>query len=72
MEVVLAIVTVFFVGAMIIVAKESGEFSTKRDDDKGEWIVYFEDGTFETYDSYKEANDRYNSCSMATKLGTIK
>lgn len=72
MAIIFVILTVFFVGAMIVAAKEGGEFSSKRDDNKGAWIVYFEDGSIETYDSYKEANDRYNFCSTATKLGTIK
>ena len=72
MAVIFVIATLFFVGVAIIAAKENGEFSSKRDDDKGKWIVIFEDGIIETYDSYKEANDRYNSCEAARHLGTTK
>ena len=72
MAVIFLIATVFFILVVIEVERENGGFSSKRDDDKGKWIVIFEDGVIETYDSYKEANDRYNSCEAAQHLGTIK
>lgn len=72
MAVVFVIVVGFFILVMIRAEYENDGFSTKRDDNKGKWIVIFEDGVIETYDSYKEANERYNSCEAAQHLGTTK